>query len=649
MRTAWRGILAGVAFGAWMAGAVERKELSPALQAMLPPVGQMVVALKSGGGVTGEVLQQDATQVVVQVQMRGITQTRIFPRAAVASVAPPDIGALVADKLLEFQLVPQRSLAEAEYARTLGLFDEFLKLFPAHPRAAALRERRAAFDGERGKVLLGMEKIDGAWHPPVQAAILRFDKSVAQMEALRKKHPEIEQPGVTTVPAATRKFYEQLRQYRREIARVLPRTMTDRLPQMIQAKNYDEAAAETTAFVQFWLGRVLGAESAEMKGVSDAFKEMDFAYLVKLQQRVLAAWAMEPGAGAATNVVPAATNAESGASVEIPAGYFMMGAADAAITDDRFPAHLVWLDAYRIDKYEVSNAEYRKFVEHVKKTGDSSMEHPGAPPLKDHAPEGWKIPMMAGDDQPVMGVDWFDAYPYAKWAGKRLPTEAEWEKAARSTSDRVYPWAEGAPAQRFVNNPAGRTFAAAEIDVAKPHPPPPKKGMFGGGEPPPPPPPTVLPETTWPVRAALPPEAAAYKIDTQNRDDASPFGLLHMAGNAAEWVADNYDPQAYRKTELRNPQGPAEGAEQVFRGGSYLDVDEVLRVTARGKPAHNDNIRQGLSAAGKPMIGFRCAESIGTPAPAGAATTPAVPAAAPAAVMPTAPVAPPAPALPSRR
>jgi formylglycine-generating enzyme required for sulfatase activity len=281
--------------------------------------------------------------------------------------------------------------------------------------------------------------------------------------------------------------------------------------------------------------------------------------------------------------------------------------------------HIVFVSPFAIDKYEVPNADYRRFVDHVKSSGDSSMEHPAAPPLKKHDAEGWNNPALSGDRQPVVGVDWFDAYAYAKWAGKRLPTEAEWEMAARGMDVRDYPWGNEPPESCAIACAAGRKFLGAEMDRQNP-PKPPKPSGLGCScvqqKDLPPPPPTALPAVTWAVDQPLPAEALrakAAELFIWDKQYLSACGALHMAGNAAEWVFDLYDADYYGKSSVRDPQGPAEAKAHVFRGGSYLsDKTAELAVSWRGVPTE-DRMMDGCTGGwngGVPFIGFRCAKSL---------------------------------------
>ena len=219
---------------------------------------------------------------------------------------------------------------------------------------------------------------------------------------------------------------------------------------------------------------------------------------------------------------------------------------------DEGPAHWVLLDSYLIDMYEVSNAKFGKFMT---VTGHA-------------APAYWDDPRLNGDDQPVVGVNWFDAKAYCEWEGKRLPTEAEWEHAARGPEGLRYPW--------------GNSFVNQNVNNGKRH------------------------DSTMSVDSL--PEAV------------SPYGLHHMAGNVFEWVNDWYDPNYYSKGPFPpNPQGPPKavwlggtgtyvdrltvGEKKVVRGGSWIAADHTVTATHRFWN-HPENNSYGVG------LGFRCAQSI---------------------------------------
>jgi len=231
-------------------------------------------------------------------------------------------------------------------------------------------------------------------------------------------------------------------------------------------------------------------------------------------------------------VLPKKGQAAIPGMVYVPEGEFIMGSKHG--DPDEQPQHKVFLAGFYIDKYEVSNLEYKKFLE---ATGR-------------RAPNFWTDPDLSADDQPVVGVTWEDARAYCEWAGKRLPTEAEWEKAARGIDGRVYPW--------------GNEFSPQKANAY---------GKADGFQ------------YTAPVTAF----AAG----------ASPFGALNMAGNVAEWCADYYDSEYYSRSPTRNPSGPAEGLYRVIRGGAWDDAPEKLRASNR----YAD--RPSYSAYN---LGFRCAK-----------------------------------------
>jgi formylglycine-generating enzyme required for sulfatase activity len=219
--------------------------------------------------------------------------------------------------------------------------------------------------------------------------------------------------------------------------------------------------------------------------------------------------------------------------VLILAGDFLMG-IDGKDLDQR-PLHEVYLDAYWIDLTEITNAQYLACVD------DGGCKPPG---------ESQYYRKQALSNHPVAYVTWFDARDFCQWAGKRLPTEAEWEKAARGTDGRIFPWGD---------TPANERLANYDDNVNKTTP----VGSYPAG--------------------------------------ASPYGLQDMAGNVWEWVNDWYSIDYYRTSVRENPPGPGMGDRKVLRGGSWFSlVDIVLRTHIRKKRA--PEIRDYGT-------GFRCAFS----------------------------------------
>ena len=251
-------------------------------------------------------------------------------------------------------------------------------------------------------------------------------------------------------------------------------------------------------------------------------------------------------AGQAGSSIETSRNLDSAPMVLIPAGPFTMGSDDGPHNER--PAHTVTLDAYSIDRYEVTLGLYRKFLEEGKYD---------APPTWDD-----EAATLVGD-RPAIGMRWESAAAYCRWAGKRLPTEAEWEKAARGTDGRRYPWVEMQPFVDIANYNRGMWVSETITLMAVPG------GLEGMS-----------------VRHGL------------KEGGKSPFGVFHMAGNAAEWVADWYERDYYQKSPERNPSGPMAGEKRVLRGGSWADVPSALRTTARFSAEPNFEDR---------TIGFRCA------------------------------------------
>ena len=231
----------------------------------------------------------------------------------------------------------------------------------------------------------------------------------------------------------------------------------------------------------------------------------------------------------------------------IPAGHFTMG-SDADLPNEA-PAHKIYLDAYYIGKTEVTNAEYYQFwVEN----GGVGSEH--TPISYDGKFGTWPRIAKTRPNHPVIGVSWHSAVAYAMWRGMRLPTEAEWEKAARGTNARRWPW--------------GNTFTQRI------------KG-------------TIVHANTWRQSDAHPQPVGSYPTG------ASPYGTHDMAGNVWEWVADWYSETYYRQSPDRNPNGPGVGSRRVVRGGSWLNKEKLARCSTR--------IGQ-YPAIGTSFIGFRLAK-----------------------------------------
>jgi formylglycine-generating enzyme required for sulfatase activity len=223
--------------------------------------------------------------------------------------------------------------------------------------------------------------------------------------------------------------------------------------------------------------------------------------------------------------------------VLVPAGEFTMGSPEG--DPDEKPAHKVQISAFFIDKYEVTVKQYAAFLQ--ESGGDRPAE--------------WRtMNKTANQNRPVMGVDWADAARYCKWAGKRLPTEAEWEKAARGTDGRLYPWGNDPPTPLHAN--------------------------YGKKE--------------WNNHEALVPVGTLEA-------GKSPYGVYDMAGNVWEWVSDWYDNDYYKQSPSDSPAGPPTGGFKVIRGGSWNTSARNLRAA--------DRYFDPPSFRSQYVPGFRCAKN----------------------------------------
>jgi formylglycine-generating enzyme required for sulfatase activity len=264
------------------------------------------------------------------------------------------------------------------------------------------------------------------------------------------------------------------------------------------------------------------------------------------------------------------TSNDGAPMVLIPAGEFWMGSTEKQIEDliteecavhsaslvrrmcqeehkIEGPMHRVNLDAYYMDKFEVTFSQYSKFMHATNRKAFYRWED-------------FKIDKQH-DNLPVVGVGWNDADAYCLWASKRLPTEAEWEKAACGTDGRIYPWGNEEPSDHFA-----------------------KTGL-----------PLLIPDKDLKFNYAT--------VDSYNAGK-SPYGVFHMAGNAPEWVSDWYEESYYKNSPERNPKGPSRGQYRVVRGDSKMTL-------FRHKNLLRSTFRYNVSPTGPDaLIGFRCAKDI---------------------------------------
>jgi formylglycine-generating enzyme required for sulfatase activity len=227
--------------------------------------------------------------------------------------------------------------------------------------------------------------------------------------------------------------------------------------------------------------------------------------------------------------------------VWISDGVFTMGSTTGRHWNQ--PPHEIYVNAFYLDQFEVTVARYAKFLDAAESSRQGLV------------PKLWEQVNMVNDgDRPVIGVSWHAADAYCRWAQKRLPTEAEWEKAARATDRRTYPWGNKEPTFAFANYAqpsSGNTYSNGLRPV----------GSYEAGK--------------------------------------SPYGVYDMAGNASEWVSDWYDEGYYATSPKNNPQGPNRGLEKVMRGGSFQDSSLSMKSVSRDSSFPHDKGR---------LVGVRCAQ-----------------------------------------
>ncbi|NUP99183.1 MAG: SUMF1/EgtB/PvdO family nonheme iron enzyme [Armatimonadetes bacterium] len=226
----------------------------------------------------------------------------------------------------------------------------------------------------------------------------------------------------------------------------------------------------------------------------------------------------------------------------VPAGPFIRGADDGEPNEG--PSREIWLDGFYVDVYPVSNTRYRQFLDYLQQGGDHThcypAEHLSSVTRElNHTPRLWargvrgfsedRLERFGAAQQPVVTVTWYDAYAYAGWAGKVLPSEAQWEKAARGPDARRFPWGD--------DWDPGRLNSGLEVGV-----------------------------TT---------EVDAYP------HGRSPYGVFDLLGNVWEWCLDRYDRRGYVNGAYRNPMGPADGLDRVCRGGAWNYTSQYATATTR--------------------------------------------------------------------
>jgi formylglycine-generating enzyme required for sulfatase activity len=259
--------------------------------------------------------------------------------------------------------------------------------------------------------------------------------------------------------------------------------------------------------------------------------------------------------------------------VFVPGGDFAMGSDTSTYANER-PVHTVTLDSFWIDQTEVTNAMFGAFVAQTgyqtdaETTGASSVYNPDTDKNELVPGTDWQHPLGPGSSladlaqHPVVHVSWNDAQAYCQWAGRRLPTEAEWEKAARGTDGWTYPWG---------NDFDGTRLNFADVTL----------GAFWG-------------DSNFDDGFQLTAPVGNYPAG------ASPYGALDMSGNVWEWVNDWVDEAYYQSSPSINPTGPDTGEYRTVRGGSWHDIADGQRAAYRGwtNPGDTDI-----------TLGFRCALS----------------------------------------
>jgi len=285
--------------------------------------------------------------------------------------------------------------------------------------------------------------------------------------------------------------------------------------------------------------------------------------LLIMTSPAMAASESKPTPELAKHLTRIAALAQSSPTVTIPAGSFLLGSKRVdgdpygkwtQFDDTELPQQQVWLDAYDIDREEVSLGEYLSYLQKKKLNPSTELQA-----LIWHVITVHFVSDQTLTRWPALYVTWKEAQSLCAAKRARLPTEAEWEKAARGSAGSLYPWGEAAPTSSLA--------------------------MFGQHH-----------VHEIPILAA---------VDSHD-EGKSPYGLHHMAGNVAEWVQDWFGFDYYAYMPERNPPGPTAGRYKGVRGGSWKSKQVMLRSATRGGAAPDQR---------SATIGFRCARSSDSPLP----------------------------------
>lgn len=279
--------------------------------------------------------------------------------------------------------------------------------------------------------------------------------------------------------------------------------------------------------------------------------------VASLEQLPVSVAGSDPPPDLAPRLTAIATLARASPLVTIPEGGFLMGSLrkdddpfglETQYDDTEFPQRSIWLDAYEIDRDEVSLAEYLAYLHQLNRQSPDELQR-----LIWHVISVHALPDYVLASWPALYVTWTEAADFCRAQGKRLPTEAEWEKGARGSGGSLFPWGHKAPESGLA------VFGQYHVHEI-------------------------------PLVAAV----------NSGEEGQSPYGLRHMAGNIAEWVQDWFGFDYYAVMPERNPSGPTTGRYKGVRGGSWKSKPMMLRTATRGG---------ALPEQRSPTIGFRCVKS----------------------------------------